>query len=374
MKSKTKIALIILLFSSFIMFASFGGQKVEWKGTIEKEDGIKVIKNPREPLYGEIKFELEEDLSIGREDEDNYMFYRVRDIEVDNQGNIYVADMSNCRVQKFDKNGVYLQTIGRLGQGPGEFERPTILQIDDLTGKLYVKDSTYSIEIFDDQGNHIEEIRLEDSPFDFKLDKNGNILGILTKITESGTFHTLCKINSEGEIEENYAEFPYTWIREQKGEATFTFSLGHELSMLLSILDDKRFVYGYSKEYELNVMDSEGQVLIRIKKDEPYPKFSEKEQREYRRFKIPEYKPYFYGLFTDSEGRIYVQRNKTWQEENVEKEVDIFSKDGYYLYKTRLPQDTYIIENGYLYALEVKDMEFVKRYKIKNWDRITKGI
>ncbi len=37
----------------------------QWKGKIEDEEGIKIIRNPTDPLYGEIEFDLEEDLSIG---------------------------------------------------------------------------------------------------------------------------------------------------------------------------------------------------------------------------------------------------------------------------------------------------------------------
>jgi hypothetical protein len=53
-----------------ILIGSAGLQEFQWKGTIEQEGGIKVIKNPEESLYGEITFELEEDLTIGREEHD----------------------------------------------------------------------------------------------------------------------------------------------------------------------------------------------------------------------------------------------------------------------------------------------------------------
>jgi len=49
--------------------------------------------------------DLEEDLSIGSEENENYMFYRVRDIEVDSEGNIYILDPGNYRIQKFGRNG-----------------------------------------------------------------------------------------------------------------------------------------------------------------------------------------------------------------------------------------------------------------------------
>lgn len=120
---EVNIRSLLIILILFVLIAAYTeeNQKAEWKGKVVIENGVKVIKNPREPLYSEIKFELEEDLSIGREDDNNYLFYRVRDINVDNRGNIYVVDMSNYRVQKFDRNGNYLQTIGRYGQGPGEF-------------------------------------------------------------------------------------------------------------------------------------------------------------------------------------------------------------------------------------------------------------
>jgi hypothetical protein len=46
MKNKTKSASVVLFLSAFIIAISFGGQKAEWKGKIEIENGIKVIKNP----------------------------------------------------------------------------------------------------------------------------------------------------------------------------------------------------------------------------------------------------------------------------------------------------------------------------------------
>lgn len=65
-----------VIFATFILIAAGGIEKnPQWKGTIEKEDGVKVIKNPNEPLFREITFDLEEDLSIGNEEDENYIFY-----------------------------------------------------------------------------------------------------------------------------------------------------------------------------------------------------------------------------------------------------------------------------------------------------------
>ena len=376
MKNKTKFVSIVLFLSAFIMIVSYGNQKVGGKGKIEIEDGVKVIKNPREPLYGEIKFELEEDLSIGREDDDNYMFYGVGDIEVDSKENIYVADKRNYRVQKFDRNGNYIQTIGRQGQGPGEFELPTRIRINETTGDIYVKDQAFSIEIFDKQGAHIKGIKTKKSFSDFRLDEDGKIIGVFRTVSESSRTNSICKVNLEGEIVETYAEFPYNRFRQRRSEtAVFSVITGWEKELLISKINNQTFVYGYSGKYDLSVIDKNGQLLYKIKKDEPLRKFPAKMRDRLKKINLGEYQPFYYLIFTDSEGRIYVQTNKTWLEEDVtKKEVDIFSKDGYYLYKTALPKHTYVIKNGYLYAREVEDDELVKRFKIKNWDQIEEGI
>ena len=134
-------------------------------------------------------------------------------------------------------------------------------------------------------------------------------------------------------------------------------------------------MYGYSEKYDLSVIDKNGQLLYKITKEEPFRKFPAAKRRRLKEMNLGDFQPFYYSIFSDNKGRIYVQTNKTWREEDVKlKEVDIFSKDGYFLYKTTLPRDTYVIKNGYLYALEVRDNEIVKRFKIKNWNRIKEGI
>ena len=89
----------------FLVFTFFccSPHKKEWQGTIEEVDGVTVIKNPKAPMYEELILDIEEDLCIGREDDENYQFYRASALAVDNEDNIYVADAGNSRIQKFNK-------------------------------------------------------------------------------------------------------------------------------------------------------------------------------------------------------------------------------------------------------------------------------
>jgi len=79
-------------------------------------------------------------------------------IVVDGDGNVYVADTNNNRIQKFDANGNFLGKWGGTasGTGDGQFNHPNGLAIDG-SGDLYVADT----------GNN----RIQ------KSDANGNFLG-----------------------------------------------------------------------------------------------------------------------------------------------------------------------------------------------------
>jgi hypothetical protein len=73
-----------------------------------------------------------------------YIFCRPTDVGFDPQGNIFVSDgYCNNRVVKFDKNGRFVAQAGseKPGKGPGEFNLPHGLQVDGQ-GNVWVADRT----------------------------------------------------------------------------------------------------------------------------------------------------------------------------------------------------------------------------------------
>jgi hypothetical protein len=344
---------------------------------------VTVVKNPDEPLYGELVFDLEEDLSIGREDDENYMFFRIGDIKVDGDGNIYVFEFGNKRIQKFDRDGNFLCTIGREGQGPGEYQRPIGFLLDDKKGIIGVKDMRKLI-VFDKDGNYLDEdISLESFFYPLIFDSSGTLWGIDNEWegddeVTANHFRTLIKLNNKGQIAKKFAKFPYEfYIQRMANGAVLSTSSGEEYDLSVSSLRERSIVYGYSREYELNIIDLDGNLHTKFKKAEPYQNFAAEERNKYKRAIVPEYKPFFYSLFTDSEDRIYSQRNNARLIETVEKTFDVFSKSGYYLYKTVCLLTPYVIKDGFFYTRIVNEDTgevFVKRFRIKNWKQIKKGI
>jgi len=74
-------------------------------------------------------------------------------LTVDAQGNLYVADTLNSRVQKFDANGNFLRAFGKRGSAFGMFDKPKGVAVDSF-GTLYVVDSGWSnVQLFNAKGD-----------------------------------------------------------------------------------------------------------------------------------------------------------------------------------------------------------------------------
>lgn len=85
-------------------------------------------------------------------------FSQAMDVAWDAAGNIFIADgHRNARIAKFDKNGKYVKSWGTKGTGQGQFNEPSSLAVDGQ-GNLYVADSgNKRIQVFDGQGTFRQE-------------------------------------------------------------------------------------------------------------------------------------------------------------------------------------------------------------------------
>lgn len=60
----------------------------------------------------------------GPKGEEGKLFFRLVDIAVDRQGNIYVADAGASKIYKLDQDGNLLLSFGTYGRGPGDLSNP----------------------------------------------------------------------------------------------------------------------------------------------------------------------------------------------------------------------------------------------------------
>ena len=73
-------------------------------------------------------------------------------VAVDADGNLYVTDTFNDRVEIFDADGAFISMFGRNGDGPGDFERPKSIAVD-RDGHIWVVDAGQNmVKVFNQQG------------------------------------------------------------------------------------------------------------------------------------------------------------------------------------------------------------------------------
>ncbi len=94
-------------------------------------------------------------------------FRQVTDMTWDAAGNTYISDgYINSRVAKVDKNGKWLMSFGEPGDQPGQFNTPHSIAAD-AQGNIYVADrGNRRIQVFDGNGKFLRQITI-DVPFDY---------------------------------------------------------------------------------------------------------------------------------------------------------------------------------------------------------------
>ena len=364
MNNKTKLISIVLSISAFMMLVSCQKQKAEWKGNIEEVDGVIVVKNPKEPMYGEDVFSLEEELSIGEvEGREEYMFTGIRSMVVDDAGRIYVLDRREPHVKVFDQNGTYIRTIGRRGQGPGEFTMPLSISIT-RQNEFVVDDFRSRLVFFSLEGEFKKNLLVAKiGLLRIDLDSEGNLVGVVIVSEEENPRYELKKFDSELNYLHSLGSSPLPSVS----------GLNPFGGAILSQIDNiDQVVCGYPENYEIKIFDKDGNLKRKIKKNYDPVEITEEEIKEETegispeiKLSIPKYHSAYRWITTDDEGRIFVM---TWERAN-EGEVyyyDVFDSEGKFIVKIHLKTRPYVLKKKKLYTVEEDDEGylFVRRYKV----------
>jgi len=95
-------------------------------------------------------------------------FARPQTLAVDEDGSVYVADLGNWRIQKFDSNGLFVTKWGSEGTGEGQFASGGRGIAVDVEGFVYVTDSRNDrVQKFSGDGSFVamwnSELRFPDA-------------------------------------------------------------------------------------------------------------------------------------------------------------------------------------------------------------------
>ena len=360
-------AILLLLLSAASVACQ--KQKIEWKGTIEEKSGVVVINNPKEPMYGEDVFVLEEELSIGEAGQgEEYMFSEVRSLAADDEGRIYVLDSKEKHIKVFDKEGKHIKTFGKEGQGPGEIGIPRSVAVTAQREVVVPDISNRRLTFFSLDGGYLRSISTAKLYLmSTMIDSKGNIISVELISEGDNPRYELQKFDSELNYLHSFGSSPTpNWRRDGFNPFFPVFKW--------SLTKDDQIVFGYPVKYEINIFDSDGNLIRKITKDYDPVEVAKEEAEEAtedipptikKNLSIPKHYPAFGWLTTDDEGRIFIM---TW-ERMPEKEgyyCDAFDAEGKYIAKIPLKIRPSLLAKKKLYAVEENEEGYhlVKRYKV----------
>jgi len=79
-------------------------------------------------------------------------FAKPTGVALDQEGNLYVSDTWNDRIEVFDPDGNFIRAFGKAGDGPGYFARPKGIAIDG-DGHVWVADAMQNrVQVFTPEG------------------------------------------------------------------------------------------------------------------------------------------------------------------------------------------------------------------------------
>jgi hypothetical protein len=369
MMTRTPQAGVVYLALLTLLASQPASAQDKWKGSIVKEGDVTIIKNPKEPIYKGPILKLEEELSIGGpEDKGQAVFGRMGEFVVDDDGNFYIsAARGEDQIRVFDKTGRYLRTIGRHGQGPGEFDGIGPLSFVRATGELVVANIRLRcLTFFDSQGTFLRDLRLQVPNYAVaRLDSMGRICaaGGGFEIGKPYFETRIATLTPEGS--------PASVLASAPGQVKDRIGIGFpNMSWAFDFNDN--LVVGLSEDYDVQVFKAgTNRLFMRIRKEfDPIPIRDE----ELRQFKKPEYSsmPFdfakhhsaFQNLFTSDTGHLFVA---TWEKAEDGRFIhDIFDKEGRLVARMPFKSHGVMISAGKYYALEEDEdgYQYVKRYSV----------
>ncbi len=248
------------VFAAAVLFFSISHPVFAQK--IETKDGVKYIHNGSRGKWADdegIRIEHIGTLGEVEDSDENYMFYLPSKIIGDSEGDLYVLDTGNHRVQKYGKDLEYILTFGNRGQGPGEFIYPSHIEVDP-EGNIDVYDASNGrIEKFTPEGDYIKSISIRRSDFSYRYLKNGEIIA---RDPGAGTGH---KGGDKGQnlfriLDGNFKEkrrfgisdffVEYPEHRKRAGANQFRFALDSEENVYTTFRFQNR-IEKYTREGEL---------------------------------------------------------------------------------------------------------------------------
>ncbi len=291
-------------------------------------------------------------------------FSRIADIALDEQGNIYACDPRGD-LKKFDAEGTFLGTIGRPGQGPGDFAIP--VEVEWSKGRLYIRERG-RVSVFDDNGHFVKSV-----PFDI----SGGRLWKMQALPDGRILIQIEKIKRDSldapqemfiDLYSRDLGFIKTVYQHEVRRATYltasrpaSVPVPFAASVHWETTPAGEIIIGYSGRYEFEIHNPDkGRILSFSHTYTPIEIMAKDKERHFRGIiatvtgtdgtvirqkgvpdyisrntEFPRYKPAYQGVKADAEGNIWVLPYALEADRAVPR-MDVFDSAGRFLSSVRI--------------------------------------
>ncbi len=305
------------------------------------------------------------------------MFGQIADFEVTRE-HIYVLETKPPVVRKYTHDGEWVANLGRSGRGPGEFEWPSALAVDETDNRLYVKHSDpESLVSMDLEGGAPAAVPLPArSALRSWLRATPFGLARIGSRREVETLHdqqlTMQWLGRSGEVQRSAAlpDYPAAiWTLDCGDGSGAAVPKPFAPGLTWALAADGGYVTGYPDRYEFTIHHPDGTTLTVNRYWSPFPVDREEYASRVSRAQksagcgdgsadwqgdpAPFEKAAYQRLFVDQTQRIWViregpgsphddcasyepdvQRTTCWRSETL---VDLFNPEGMYLGAVQIP-------------------------------------
>jgi hypothetical protein len=150
-----------VLFAAASMLAGAGPSLTTQKA--DPATGVRLVHNGKTGAWGEkarVRLELVRTFGGAEVEDPNLVIQAPYDVDRDSAGNIYILDTRASQIFKIGPDGKFIKTIGRPGQGPGEFQGAFSMDIDAQDLIHVFEAMNRRIQILDAEGRSLRTIKL----------------------------------------------------------------------------------------------------------------------------------------------------------------------------------------------------------------------
>ena len=379
------VSVTVAVASLFLLYGCSSEPEIEIPEDIAAMENVALFSGDVAPAY---EIELNRVAEFG--DTDEIFIRNISGIAVDDDGRLFMADSQEAKIHVYNKNGEYLKSMGRRGEGPGEFTATFNPRLQN--DKLYVLDTQQQrVSVFDALNyQFIRNIPLGGGSMD--------ISGFPVGFEPLSDNRILATYNSMVRDGDRFIRTPMLKIMDAHGEELASdiveltpgemFMIQSETSIQIMslpfmrqshrVLDgNENLLWGYTGRVHLKFVSLDGEYLRSIYYSRSNPplnrsamlaNFEDEGVREsVRALDIPETRPAFQAFRVDDENRIWIT---LFTEDENENEIWVLDESGEKLaeFRRSASNSLQLVKDNYAYFLEVEEetgLQKIVKYEVE---------